>query len=318
MCWDWTSNANSIRYLSTSNHFFIQHIVFSSNKVALVFLSTGKTWISEVHFFSLQYLKNIHKRTESLLEKFGLLFCIMIIWSFAVVLTVAGAYNNVSEKTMQHCRTDRSNLMSSAPWYRTTVRNTFFFILLNIKQALPFMHLFAIALFPGSKFHIHFSGVHPSSVQVMSLEWWVQHLFQLLRCSSLLLSLFSYCIANSILCHLFSVLSLSLFTAVNWGVLCCCKACRCHTPSSTRTYSKHRPAGLSTETSSAVVQMLLCFMDPCPIVIFSVSLYVLDEENPHVVFCKEKWDSRTLPNMGRKLMAVLNKDKIGTICSIYI
>ena len=210
-------------------------LFFLQTKLLLVFLSKGKTWNSEVYFFSLQYLKNIHKRAHSLLERFGMLFCIMIIWSFAAILTAAGAYNNVSEKTKQHCRTDRSNLMSSAPWYGTTASNTCFFILLNIKLALPFMHLFAIALLPGSKFHIHFSGVHPSSVQVISLEWWVQHLFQLLRCSSLLLSLFSYCITNSILCRLFSVLSLSLFTAVNWGVLCCCKAFRCHTPSSTCT-----------------------------------------------------------------------------------
>ncbi|KAJ8645599.1 hypothetical protein MRB53_007347 [Persea americana] len=64
------------------------------------------------------YLKNIHKRAHSLLERFGMLFCIMIIWSFAAILTAAGAYNNVSEKTKQHCRTDRSNLMSSAPWIK--------------------------------------------------------------------------------------------------------------------------------------------------------------------------------------------------------
>ncbi|XXG49189.1 hypothetical protein AAC387_Pa02g3439 [Persea americana] len=42
----------------------------------------------------------------------------MIIWSFAAVLTADGAYNNVSEKTRQHCRTDRSNLMASAPWIK--------------------------------------------------------------------------------------------------------------------------------------------------------------------------------------------------------
>ncbi|KAL5984881.1 hypothetical protein ACLOJK_038717 [Asimina triloba] len=65
-----------------------------------------------------QYLKNIHERVHFFLERFALLFCIMIIWSFAAVLTAGGAYNNVPEKTKVHCRTDRSHLMSSAPWIR--------------------------------------------------------------------------------------------------------------------------------------------------------------------------------------------------------
>lgn len=65
-----------------------------------------------------QYLKHIHERAHSLFERFGLIFCIMIIWSFAAVLTAGGAYNNVPEKTKQHCRTDRSYLISSAPWIK--------------------------------------------------------------------------------------------------------------------------------------------------------------------------------------------------------
>uniref|UniRef100_A0A2P2MQI8 Purine permease n=1 Tax=Rhizophora mucronata TaxID=61149 RepID=A0A2P2MQI8_RHIMU len=48
---------------------------------------------------------------------FGLLICVGIVWAFAAVLTAAGAYNNVSELTKQSCRTDRSFLISSAPWY---------------------------------------------------------------------------------------------------------------------------------------------------------------------------------------------------------
>uniref|UniRef100_A0A2P2MQI0 Nucleobase-ascorbate transporter 3 n=1 Tax=Rhizophora mucronata TaxID=61149 RepID=A0A2P2MQI0_RHIMU len=49
---------------------------------------------------------------------FGLLICVGIVWAFAAVLTAAGAYNNVSELTKQSCRTDRSFLISSAPWVR--------------------------------------------------------------------------------------------------------------------------------------------------------------------------------------------------------
>ncbi|XP_043709012.1 nucleobase-ascorbate transporter 3-like [Telopea speciosissima] len=65
-----------------------------------------------------QYLKHVHESTHSLLERFALLFCIAIIWAFAAILTVGGAYNGVREQTKINCRTDRSYLMSSAPWIR--------------------------------------------------------------------------------------------------------------------------------------------------------------------------------------------------------
>lgn len=65
----------------------------------------------------LQYLRRIHPRADVVLERFGLLICIALIWAFAAILTVAGAYNHVREVTKQSCRTDRSFLMSSAPWY---------------------------------------------------------------------------------------------------------------------------------------------------------------------------------------------------------
>ncbi|XP_058069288.1 nucleobase-ascorbate transporter 3 [Magnolia sinica] len=67
---------------------------------------------------SQQYLKNIHERAHSLMERFGLLFSILVIWCFAAILTGSGAYKSVPEKTKQHCRTDRSHLTASAPWIR--------------------------------------------------------------------------------------------------------------------------------------------------------------------------------------------------------
>lgn len=67
---------------------------------------------------SQQYLKNIHPRIHMVLERFALLFCIGIVWAFAAILTVAGAYNNVSPLTKQSCRTDRAFLMSTAPWVK--------------------------------------------------------------------------------------------------------------------------------------------------------------------------------------------------------
>ncbi|XP_072988668.1 nucleobase-ascorbate transporter 3-like [Typha latifolia] len=65
-----------------------------------------------------QYTKKIHERAYFLFERFSLLLCIVIVWSFAAILTAGGAYNHVPEKTKQHCRTDRSYLISSAPWIK--------------------------------------------------------------------------------------------------------------------------------------------------------------------------------------------------------
>ncbi|KAL6951889.1 hypothetical protein U1Q18_048020, partial [Sarracenia purpurea var. burkii] len=65
-----------------------------------------------------QYLKRIHPIAHFLLERFGLLICIGFIWAFAAILTAAGAYNNVKTETQQSCRTDRSFLLSSAPWVK--------------------------------------------------------------------------------------------------------------------------------------------------------------------------------------------------------
>ncbi|KAH7523994.1 hypothetical protein FEM48_Zijuj06G0071200 [Ziziphus jujuba var. spinosa] len=67
---------------------------------------------------SQQYLKRIHPMADRVLERFALLLCIGLVWAFAAILTAAGAYNNVKEQTKVSCRTDRSFLMSSAPWIK--------------------------------------------------------------------------------------------------------------------------------------------------------------------------------------------------------
>ncbi|XP_040996630.1 nucleobase-ascorbate transporter 3-like [Juglans microcarpa x Juglans regia] len=65
-----------------------------------------------------QYLKRVHPKGHFIVERFGLLFCIGIVWAFAAILTEAGAYNNVKEQTKRSCRTDRSYLIQSAPWIK--------------------------------------------------------------------------------------------------------------------------------------------------------------------------------------------------------
>ncbi|RWW56614.1 hypothetical protein BHE74_00036658 [Ensete ventricosum] len=65
---------------------------------------------------SSQYLKHLHVRRWPILERFSLLITIVIIWIYAYLLTVGGAYKHRPERTQLNCCTDRANLISSAPW----------------------------------------------------------------------------------------------------------------------------------------------------------------------------------------------------------
>lgn len=65
----------------------------------------------------MQHLQHLHSVAKPMLERYALLLCIGLVWAFAAILTVSGAYNNVKQQTKLSCRTDRSFLMSSAPWY---------------------------------------------------------------------------------------------------------------------------------------------------------------------------------------------------------
>ncbi|XP_068645071.1 nucleobase-ascorbate transporter 2 [Aristolochia californica] len=65
-----------------------------------------------------QYLKRFQARKIPILERFALLLTITIIWAYAHLLTASGAYRHRPEKTQNNCRTDRANLISSAPWIK--------------------------------------------------------------------------------------------------------------------------------------------------------------------------------------------------------
>ncbi|WJX34138.1 hypothetical protein P8452_22276 [Trifolium repens] len=46
-----------------------------------------------------QYLRRLHAKADDILERFALLACIAVVWAFAAILTVAGAYNNSKART---------------------------------------------------------------------------------------------------------------------------------------------------------------------------------------------------------------------------
>ncbi|CAO2817840.1 unnamed protein product [Amaranthus hypochondriacus] len=65
-----------------------------------------------------QYAKRLHARAHPILERYALLLCLGLIWAFAAILTVGGVYNRAKPQTQMSCRTDRSFLISAAPWVR--------------------------------------------------------------------------------------------------------------------------------------------------------------------------------------------------------
>ncbi|KAK2995997.1 hypothetical protein RJ640_017361 [Escallonia rubra] len=65
-----------------------------------------------------QYLKHFQTKQLPILERFALLISITVIWAYAHLLTASGAYKHRPELTQNNCRTDRANLISSAPWIK--------------------------------------------------------------------------------------------------------------------------------------------------------------------------------------------------------
>ncbi|KAH8969704.1 hypothetical protein BDL97_02G047700 [Sphagnum fallax] len=53
-------------------------------------------------------------------ELFPIIFGVVIVWVYATILTEAGAYDHASALGQLHCRTDRSGLVSHAPWVRVS------------------------------------------------------------------------------------------------------------------------------------------------------------------------------------------------------
>ncbi|KAK9677366.1 hypothetical protein RND81_11G138900 [Saponaria officinalis] len=66
-----------------------------------------------------QYLKHIRLlRNIPVFERFPIIISIAIVWVYAIILTAAGAYRHTGVHTQTSCRTDRADLISTAPWLR--------------------------------------------------------------------------------------------------------------------------------------------------------------------------------------------------------
>lgn len=105
--------------------------------------------------FCPQYLKNFHVRGLPVLERFALLISITVVWAYAHLLTASGAYKHHPEQTQVNCRTDRANLISSAPWLVTM---TIFYFSILMVQVSTEVALLLICETPSCKFQSHRIG----------------------------------------------------------------------------------------------------------------------------------------------------------------
>ncbi|CAN4086136.1 unnamed protein product [Withania somnifera] len=65
-----------------------------------------------------QYLAHLIRPGKNIFDRFAVLFTVAIVWIYAHLLTVGGAYNGTPPRTQASCRTDRAGLIDAAPWIR--------------------------------------------------------------------------------------------------------------------------------------------------------------------------------------------------------
>ncbi|KAL1222801.1 Nucleobase-ascorbate transporter 8 [Cardamine amara subsp. amara] len=67
-----------------------------------------------------QYIPHLMQveRYSIFFHRFAVIFSVVIVWLYAYILTIGGAYNNTETITQISCRTDRAGIISAAPWIR--------------------------------------------------------------------------------------------------------------------------------------------------------------------------------------------------------
>ncbi|CAH8280613.1 unnamed protein product [Arabidopsis lyrata] len=68
--------------------------------------------------FVSQYLPHVIKSGKNVFDRFAVIFAVVIVWIYAHLLTVGGAYNGAAPTTQTSCRTDRAGIIGAAPWIR--------------------------------------------------------------------------------------------------------------------------------------------------------------------------------------------------------
>ncbi|KAH9623307.1 hypothetical protein KSS87_000444 [Heliosperma pusillum] len=63
-----------------------------------------------------QYIPHLMRGERNIFDRFAVLISVAIVWMYALLLTVGGAYKHRPQTTQMSCRTDRAGIISGAPW----------------------------------------------------------------------------------------------------------------------------------------------------------------------------------------------------------
>ncbi|KAF9626342.1 hypothetical protein IFM89_032191 [Coptis chinensis] len=77
----------------------------------------GLTELIVLLIFS-QFIPNMIRSKSHVFERFAVIFSVVIVWIFAHLLTVGGAYKHSPLTTQISCRTDRAGIVGGSPWIR--------------------------------------------------------------------------------------------------------------------------------------------------------------------------------------------------------
>ncbi|MCL7045353.1 hypothetical protein MKW94_012599, partial [Papaver nudicaule] len=93
-----------------------------------------------------QYLPHIIHSDRHVFDRFAVLFSVTIIWIYAHLLTVGGAYKHAAPTTQLSCRTDKAGLVGGAPWIRIPYPFQFGAPTFNAGEAFAMMAASFVAL----------------------------------------------------------------------------------------------------------------------------------------------------------------------------
>lgn len=65
-----------------------------------------------------QFIPHMMRSDKHIFDRFAVIFSVVIVWIYAHLLTVGGAYKNTPLTTQTSCRTDRAGIISGSPWIR--------------------------------------------------------------------------------------------------------------------------------------------------------------------------------------------------------
>ncbi|PIA62175.1 hypothetical protein AQUCO_00200288v1 [Aquilegia coerulea] len=65
-----------------------------------------------------QYLPHMMHSEKHIFDRFAVIFSVVIVWIYAHLLTVGGAYKNAPTTTQFSCRTDRAGIVGGSEWIR--------------------------------------------------------------------------------------------------------------------------------------------------------------------------------------------------------